>query len=93
MNNGECVNTDTDGDYSCECQVYRGEQCEEEKSRIVWTPPFGWTGPDPVLYRSFDNMDGLMLMEGTERKNSSTLVPGQVRKFTYWVYKAGVQIS
>ena len=47
MINGECVNTDTDGDYSCECQVgYRGEQCEEEQSGIVWTPPFGWTGPD-----------------------------------------------
>ena len=44
-----------------------------------WVQPFGWTGPCPALYRSFDNMDDLMFMEGTEQKNYASLVSGQVQ--------------
>ena len=32
-----------------------------------WTRPSGWTGPDPVVYRSFDNLDCLTLMEGEQQ--------------------------
>ena len=44
-----------------------------------------------VIYRSFDDMENFILMEGTERKNSSALVPGQVRTLTYSVNEAVVQ--
>ena len=42
-----------------------------------------WVAPapcflEPVLY-SFDNMDGLVLMEGTEQKNYAPLVSGRVK--------------
>ena len=36
-------------------------------------------------------MENFILMEGTERKNSSALVPGQVRTLTYSVNEAVVQ--
>ena len=32
-----------------------------------WTPPCRWSGPDPAFYQSFDSLDGLVLMEGTEQ--------------------------
>ena len=32
----------------------------------TWIQISGWTGPDAVLYWSFDSSDGLVLMEGTE---------------------------
>ena len=44
----------------------------------TWTSPSGWNGTDPILYRSFDNMDGLVLMEATLQKNYAALVAGQV---------------
>ena len=37
-----------------------------------------WTGPDPVFYWSLDNLDGLMLMEGTQQKNYDGLTEGKV---------------
>ena len=42
-----------------------------------WDPPSGWTGPDPVVYRSFDCPDGLMMMEGNKTANL-TFVTGEV---------------
>ena len=43
-----------------------------------WRQPTGWTGPQPVLHLSFDNLDGLMLMEGTEQKDYDALTQGKV---------------
>ena len=43
-----------------------------------WDPPAGWTGPDPVVYRSFDNLECITLMEGTEEANFS-LISGKVQ--------------
>ena len=48
----------------------------------TWNQPSGWTGPPAVLYRSFDSLDGLVLMEGTEPAeiNPVHLVSGKVNK-------------
>ena len=46
-----------------------------------WIKTPGWTGPDAVLYRSFDSNVGLMFMEGTEQKDQGPLVSRKVRKF------------
>ena len=43
-----------------------------------WTAPPGWTGPEPVLYQSFDD-SSLTLMEGTQQRGTAPLVSGQVR--------------
>ena len=40
----------------------------------------GWAGPDPVVYKSFDNLEGIILMEGTEQADFH-LVQGQVFAF------------
>ena len=45
-----------------------------------WTEADGWTGPEPVLYWSFDSLDGLMLMEGTEQRDYDALTEGKVRE-------------
>ena len=39
-----------------------------------------WTGPIAVLYQSFDNSDGFVLMEGIQQAamNFVPLVPGEV---------------
>ena len=46
-------------------------------SPVPWVPPVGWSGPDPVLYWSFDNHAGLDSMEGTVQA-FWPMVPGQV---------------
>ena len=43
-----------------------------------WTEAGGWTGPEPILYWSFDNLDRLVLMEGTEQKDYDALTEGKV---------------
>ena len=43
-----------------------------------WMQPEGWTGPDPVLYWSFNNLDGLVLMAGTQQKKYDALTDGKV---------------
>ena len=47
-------------------------QCE------TWNPPTESTAPCPVLYRSFDNADGLMLMERTTSVSTVPIVSGKV---------------
>ena len=42
-----------------------------------WVPPSGWTGPNPVVYRSFDTLDYITTMEGTEETNNP-LTQGKV---------------
>ena len=42
-----------------------------------WIFPLEWTGPDPVVYRSFDTLDYINPMEGTELANIP-LIDGQV---------------
>ena len=42
-----------------------------------WEPPSGWTGPGPVAYRSFDNLDCLAQMEHRDPA-SWPLTSGQV---------------
>ena len=44
----------------------------------TWTPPDGWDEPEVVVYRSFDTMDCMRLMEGTQESDSLVLVPGKV---------------
>ena len=45
----------------------------------IWSSPSGWTGPDPVLYYSFDCPDNLTFMEGTnETNNQFEFISGQV---------------
>ena len=43
----------------------------------------GWSGPDAILYQSFDSPDGLVLMEGSELVGSVPLVSGQVMLVSY----------
>ena len=45
----------------------------------IWYPPSGSTASCPVLYRSFDNTDGLVLMEGATIVNTAQLIDGQVQ--------------
>ena len=37
-----------------------------------------WSGPTAVIYKSFDTLDNLTLMEGNAEGNYSALVPGKV---------------
>ena len=43
----------------------------------------GWSGPDAVLYKSFDSPDGLILMESSELVGPVPLVAGQVMPLPY----------
>ena len=45
-----------------------------------WSEPEGWTGPDPVLYWSFNTLDGLMLMEETDQAVYDALTDGKVNR-------------
>ena len=50
-----------------------------ELSNVTWTPPCGWTGPDAVLYQSFDSSEGFILMEGNQTTiRSIPLIAGKV---------------
>ena len=44
-----------------------------------WTPPSGWSGPTPILYRSFDSPPGITLREGSGGQGGPTLVSGKVK--------------
>ena len=64
-------------------EVYTGTETSDLTGKTAvfdkfWFPPFGWTGPDTALYRSFDSSDGLVLMEGTQQMGPIPLVPGKV---------------
>ena len=48
-----------------------------------WDPPTGWTGPESVVYRSFNCPYGLNMMEGTEQADFP-LVQGQVYILNLW---------
>ena len=39
-------------------------ECDPDQTE-TWTSPSGWTGAEPVVYKSFDTLDYLLLMEGT----------------------------
>ena len=45
-----------------------------------WAQPAAWTGPLPVIYRSFDTLDDLILMRRNNEENFNALVSGQVRR-------------
>ena len=47
-------------------------------SSETWIPPTNWTGPNAALYWSFDNPEGFIMMEGTQRVWSVPLVNGKV---------------
>ena len=40
--------------------------------------PTGWSGLDPILYWSLDNLDGLLLMEGNAQREYDALTEGKV---------------
>ena len=44
--------------------------------------PVGWTGPGPVLHWSLDNLEGLVLMEGTQQKDYDALTDGKVTQLS-----------
>ena len=66
------------------CIIFTNQEIQliesQQSEAIAWSRPPGWTGPDPVLYWSFDTLDGLVLMEGTQQadNNSFTLTDGKV---------------
>ena len=49
----------------------------------AWKKPPDWCGPEPALYNSFDNPDGLILWEGTLQIGEIPLVSGKVMVQTY----------
>ena len=49
---------------------------------VEWTPLSDWVGPKSAFYRSFDNVDCLFLIEGTELSNYTAIFPGIVRWFS-----------
>ena len=49
----------------------------------TWNPQSGWTGPSAVLYRSFDNSHGLVLMERSHQISQFNLVSGMVIQSRY----------
>ena len=53
----------------------------------AWNPLSSWNGPPAVFYRSFDDPDGLILMEGTVRVNQIALVSEKVRSIKYFILK------
>ena len=60
-----------------------GDPLEVTTSPMVlhqWTSSAAWTGPLPVIYRSFDTLDDLSLMKGNNEENFNALVSGQVRR-------------
>ena len=48
---------------------------------VGWSEPDGWTGPDPVLYWSFNTLDGLTLMEETQQADYDALTDGKVNRY------------
>ena len=50
-----------------------------QTSNGLWNAPCEWTGPDAVLYESFDSSEGYVLMEGNAPSEMSiSLVSGWV---------------
>ena len=48
---------------------------------VGWSEPDGWTGPEPVLYWSFNTLDDLMLMEETQQVDYDALTDGKVNRY------------
>ena len=48
---------------------------------VRWSEPDGWTGPDPVLYWSFNTLDDLTLMEQTQQVDFDALTDGNVNRY------------
>ena len=44
----------------------------------TWTQPPGWTGSNAVLYQSFDSSDGVVLKEGTTKRDNIPRICGKV---------------
>ena len=46
----------------------------------LWSQPPGWTGPQPIRFWSFDTLDGVIRMVGTQPNDfSNAQISGQVR--------------
>ena len=52
-------------------------ECRIADHVTSWFSPPDWTGPCPVVYKSFDNLEGITLMEGNQNVNFS-LIQGKV---------------
>ena len=80
---GTRCETDVDGCTEIICAT-RGPEIQDQTTSLMvsnrsWNAPSEWTGPDAVVYRSFDNPDGLVLMQGTQQMTSLSLISGKVR--------------
>ena len=64
---------------SCHFRYKRKRGCGAACMSNTWTALGGWDGPEVAVYRSFDTMDCMRLVEGTQESDSHVLVPGKVR--------------
>ena len=46
---------------------------------LGWTEPNYWVGPQAALYQSFDGLDGIVLMEGSQEVCHNPLLAGKVK--------------
>ena len=46
-------------------KTFAFQKCNQESGNDTWIRPVGENGICPILYRSFDTLDGLAVMEGT----------------------------
>ena len=47
----------------------------------AWNVRNSWTGPNAVLYQSFDDSDGYVLMEGIQQMGCVPVISGKVGNF------------
>ena len=64
-----------------DCCVVINLSCFCFLDEVVGVPPAGWTGPDAVLYWSFDTLDGLVVREGGSLANEATSIYGKVKTY------------
>ena len=71
--------------------IFALQVCNQESGNNTWILQVGWNGTCPVLYMSFDTLDGLAVMEGTSQIDYVSVVQGKVRlkfsanQYLFWV--------
>ena len=57
---------------------------------LVWTEPNHWVGPPAALYQSFDGLDGIVLMEGSQEVCHAPLMSGKVKTFSELLHRCSI---